>query len=185
MTPLFSTLIDSEDDRSKVEKIWDLHQGLMMGEARRILKDRTLAEDAVQESFIKIIRHAGKFTDISGHETKGYIVSIVRSICYDMLRKAKSGGNKANLEDIAEMIPDGKPDILSKLIFDESYGAVKEAIQDLSYDLRSVVRLFLIDGRSHSEIAETLGITEVASRSRLKRAKKEIRKRLKGGIDGK
>jgi RNA polymerase sigma factor (sigma-70 family) len=102
-----------------------------------------------------------------------------------MLHKEKSRGNSVDLEDVIEIIPDSKSDILSKLIFDESYEEVKEAVKALSYDLRSVVRLFLIDGCSHSEIAETLGITEVASRSRLKRAKREIRKRLKGGIDGK
>jgi len=178
-------MINNEDVRNKVERIWDIYRGLMMYEARRILNDQTLAEDAVQESFIKIMRHVEKLIDISSHETKAYIVSIVRSVCYDMLRKMKNGGNNVDFEDVTEVLPDDEPDILSKLILNESYDAIKRAIQDLPYNLRSIIRLFLIEEHSHSEIAEILGITEVASRSRLKRAKKEIRKKLGGGNDEK
>jgi len=183
MFPLFAASLNNEDNRSKVEKIWGLYRGLMIYEARRILNDSALAEDAVQESFIKLIRYLEKIDDITSHETKAYIVSIVRSICIDMLRKAGSGKDNLNLDDVVEIIPDDNPDILSKIALSESFNVVKEAIQALPPDQRIVIHLFLIEEHSHAEIAEILGITESASRARLKRAKNAIRKKLGGEIN--
>ena len=60
-----------------------------------------------------------------------------------------------------------------------SVAQVKEAIEELPQKYRYVVQLFLVEGYDHAEIAEILGITETASRTRLLRGKAQLKEKLK------
>ena len=52
---MFLLLIENENDRLKAERLYEQYRYLMYSEANKILKDKHLAEDAVQQSFMKII----------------------------------------------------------------------------------------------------------------------------------
>lgn len=66
----------SESDKRIVEQLFDKYHHLMLHIANQLLNDPTLAEDAVSESLIKIIRHRDKLRDVSSHQTKSYIVNL-------------------------------------------------------------------------------------------------------------
>ena len=57
--------------------------------AFEVLKDDALAEDAVQDAFVKIIKHLDDLGEIKCHKTKSFIVIIVRNSAIDILRKEK------------------------------------------------------------------------------------------------
>ena len=168
-----------DNDKNKLEQIWAMYQSLMLYEAKKYFNNQAEAEDAVSEACIKLIRYLDKINEISSYQTRSYIVYIVRSVSIDILRKAK--GNMNEPDDILETLPDDGVDILFDLIVKEGYQAIKDAIKSLPNQLKDVVYLSLVNERSHLEIAELLGITESASKMRLYRAKKEIRKKLAGG----
>jgi len=173
----------SEDDSCKAEQLYDKYRGLMIYTARKMLDENT-ADDAVSESFIKIMRNLDKIYDTDSYLTKGYIVKIVQNTSIDILRK--SGKHKMeNFDDILEITPDAAVDILGSLIFRESCDKIKEIIKSLPDQLKHVVYFYFVYEYSHIEIARQLGITEAASKMRLRRAKEEIRKRLAGEEHGK
>ena len=166
------------DDRGKMEQIWEKYQGLMLYEAKKYLASHASAEDAVSESCIKIFRNLDKIQEISSYQTRAYIVTIVRTTSIDILRKISR--QKEDADDILEFSPDNSPGTLEKIISKEGYDTVKNAIESLPEQLRDIIYLSLVHNYSHSEIAKILGISQAASKMRLSRAKKEIRKRLAG-----
>jgi len=173
----FITLSDKKND-CKATQIWTEYHGLMIYTARKILNESAV-DDAVSESFIKIIRNLDKILEISSYQTKSYIVNIVRNTSLDILRKSKRN-EVENLDDMAETISDVNVDVLGSLVSKEGHEAIKSAIKSLPDQLKDVVFLSLVHGHNHSEIAELLNITEAASKMRLHRAKSEIKKRLEG-----
>jgi len=170
--------INNEEDKGKVEQIWSKYHGLMLYIAKGILTNPVVVEDAVSEAYIKIIHNLNKLDDISSYQTKSYIVSIVRSVSIDILRK-----NKDRVEYFDEALsetPNNDTDILNNIVIEEGVAVIKDAIKLLPPHLKDVVYLYLVHGYSHNEIAKMLNITEAASKMRLYRAKSEIRKRLVG-----
>ena len=57
MLPIYLGLLDLQEDKELFTMIYTRYKQPMMQEAMRILKDRSLAEDAVQEAFLDIVRH--------------------------------------------------------------------------------------------------------------------------------
>jgi len=178
----FFSKTSSNKSENLIEEIYDMYYGTMMSVANSIIKDHALAEDIVAESFIKINRHLGKLQDISSHQTRGYIVSVVRSISYDFYNKRTR--NKEDIDDNLELIPDKDINILSDLVIQDTCDSLKEIIQSLPEHLRDVVYLHA-SGYSHDEIAQSLGISYANSKKRLSRARKMAQKIWEGEKNGK
>lgn len=64
--------------QARLEQIYRQYRQLMYYVAYSVLQNKQMAEDAVQESFLKIIAHLDKFADIAADKTKGLIVIIVK-----------------------------------------------------------------------------------------------------------
>ena len=163
-------------EQGKMEQIWEKYRGLMLYEANKYLSQSSAAEDAVSESCIKIFRNLDKITDISSYQSRAYIVSIVRNTSIDILRKQSR--TREDSDEVLEYTPDNSAGILESLISKEGYEAIKEAIEALPIQLKDAIYLSLVHNYSHAEIANVLGISQAASKMRLSRAKKEIRKNL-------
>ena len=82
-------MLDTEEEKSKFEKIYFEYRQLMFRIANVILKDEYLVEDAVSKSFIKIMKHLNKINDIECPKTKGFIVIVVKYTAIDLYRKRK------------------------------------------------------------------------------------------------
>jgi len=167
------------------EKIYEEYYGLMMHIALGVLEGHALAEDAVSESFIKIMKHNEKIAGLARHQRKSYIVSIVRTTSLDMLRKR--GGAFASKEDpdkALESVADSSIPVLDGLIAREGCESIVDAIKSLPGTLRDVAYLSLVYDQSHEEISSMLGISYDTSKTRLSRAKKLIREKLTEDSNG-
>jgi len=182
MMPINFMAINEEDDRSKMEQLWTMYHGLMLFEAKKFFNNIADAEDAISEVCVKIINNLSKIDELSSYQTRSYLVYIVRSVCIDILRKAKK--SMEEFGDMLDDVPDKDVDILPDLVMKEGYETIREAIKSLPDHLKDVTFLALVNNYSHAEISELLGITESASKMRLYRAKKEIRKKLAGDLNG-
>ncbi|MCL2224818.1 MAG: sigma-70 family RNA polymerase sigma factor [Defluviitaleaceae bacterium] len=165
----------TEDEKKLMERICDMYHGTMLYVANSILKDPNLAEDAVSESFVKMTKHLKKFHDISCHQTKSYIVSIVKTTSYDMCRKMHR--KKEAPEDFPKTTSGKNVDILKDMINQESYETLLRTIMSLPDQLKNVLYLHT-EGYSHDEIAKTLGISYDNSKKRLSRARQLAKKAL-------
>ena len=91
---LYLSLIETEEDKIKFEAIFNNYKKTMYYIANSILKDEHYSHDAVQNSFLKIIKHIDKIEDVKCNKTKGFIVTIVRNSSIDIYRKLQMEKNK-------------------------------------------------------------------------------------------
>ena len=162
---------------NKLLKLYAEYASLMKAVAKKILTDDALAEDAVSDSIEKLIKNIDKVGEIQCNKTRSLIVTIVRNTAYDILRKRKHvvfTDDDIGGIDAAATTP---PDIL---ISKEGYRHIVNVIDGLSPSLRDVAVLSIYQGLNNSEIAEVLEIGETAVRTRLHRAKKNIKNALGG-----
>ena len=141
--------------------------------ANRYLKDTAVAEDALQEAFIKAFQKINQF---KGDVTFGaWLKRIVINRCLDIIKSRKM--ELQTLDEGVMHIADDDNDwqIADEATMEEVY----RAIEDLPESYRLVVKLYLLEGYDHQEIAEILNITESASRTNLHRGKIHLKKTLK------
>lgn len=129
------------------------------------------AEDALQESFLKIYRGAKTFRGGAAFST--WIYRIVVNACYDALRRRKSRPAGAALEtgDGREILPPAIADHPLRL-------ALEESVARLEHRHRTVFLLFEVEGFTHGEISRILGIPEGTSKTFLFHAKKKLQRWL-------
>ncbi|HUP46154.1 MAG TPA: RNA polymerase sigma factor [Thermoanaerobaculia bacterium] len=125
------------------------------------------AEDAVQETFLKIHRAAATFTGEAAFTT--WMYRILVNTCYDLLRKRKRRGEETSIEDDVRVI---SVDDLKRI-------ALRRMLDGLPEQRRTVFMLFEIEGLSHAEIGGILNISEGNSKWILFATKKELRKQWK------
>ena len=91
---LYLSLIETEEDKIKFEDIFNSYKKTMYYVANSILKDEHYSHDAVQNSFLKIIKNIDKIEDVKSNKTKGFIVTIVKNSSIDIYRKLQMEKNK-------------------------------------------------------------------------------------------
>jgi|SRR5579871_1113686 RNA polymerase sigma-70 factor (ECF subfamily) len=154
------------------ERLYALHGKRMKSVARNLLGTTTDAEDAVQETFLKIQRSIGTFRGQSSFVTWSFRVLI--NTCYDArrsrLRKKEVSNEGTEESPMAEPSAPGSHPSL-KL-------ALERALAKLTDHQREVFILYEVDGFRHAEIAGILEISETASKNTLFQAKKNLRTML-------
>ena len=136
------------------------------------LKDVTLAEDAVQETFLKAYRHLPSFR--GGSSPKTWLVRIAINVCKDMSRSAwfRMFRNQVALDTLQIAAPEGNYDIRSAMVAE---------IMQLPRGCKEVVLLYYYEGFTQAEIADTLHVSITTVHRRLEKAYGLLKKALKGG----
>ncbi len=164
-----SELVDGclSGDRRAQKALYDRYKDAMYTLAYRIVGDFDQAHDVLQEAFLGVFRGINSFQRRS---TLGaWIKTIVVRTAYKKLRRTPQ---LDRLEDhhTAEMIDWGD-------YLDVTY--LERAIQALPSGYRSVFVLIEIEGYSHKEVADMLGVSVGTSKSQLYHAKKRLQKTIK------
>lgn len=135
------------------------------------LHDEALAEDAVQDTFLKAYRALKGFRGEASEKT--WLTKIAVNTCKDMLRSAWF--RHTDRWVTAEMLPAAQD------IRDPYNLEITAAVMNLPGKLREVILLYYYRGLSTVEVAEVLRISQPAVTSRLKRARDRLKTELKGG----
>lgn len=150
------------------------------------LGDCQMAEDAMQETFIKVFRNYDKFQGKS--EIKTWITRIAINVCKDMLAE-KQYKNQLSMTDeefVAHIEGNSYVGRQSEYGMVEDRMILSSAINDLEEKYREVVVLFYYQELSTKEIADIMGIPRTTVEFRLKRARIMLKNVLKGvRFDGK
>jgi len=139
----------------------------------RYVKKEADALDVLQNSLIKIFTKLDQFNSDFGN-FKGWTSKIVTNESIMFLRKNKKFTFEDELSNDIQLY-DEKSDPISDLTTKE----LLEVIQDLPNGYRIVFNMYAIEGYSHKEISETLGISIGTSKSQLFKAKKMLKKNFK------
>lgn len=151
--------------------LYDLYARKMMAVCMRYVNRREIAEDLLQEGFIKVFTAIETFNFAGSFE--GWMRRIFVNTALEYLRKNDVLRETVDLEEPSVFL-EPESSVVDRLSADE----LMEVIAQLPAGFRTVFNMFAIEGYSHKEIADTLGITESTSRSQFTRAKKVLQKKL-------
>lgn len=173
MLQFYLSLIETEEEKSKFERLYNQYKKLLKYIAVDMLQDEFLAEDAVHEAFIKLTRHIKGVDENDRHKTKAFVVIIIKSVCKDMLRK---DSNKATIVSLEEMDNMGytSNDSFENIELQEVYSV----IESLPDTYREIIELKLYYNLSDKEISDIIGINNATVRKRIQRAKEILRNKL-------
>ncbi|GAB3039359.1 RNA polymerase sigma factor [Spirosoma pulveris] len=151
--------------------IYERYAGKMLAVCTRYCGNRADAEEVMLDGFMKVFEKIEQFREDGSFE--GWIRRIMVTESLMFLRKAKQWRQEVPLEDITV-----EPD------YEWADTAVNEndllrLVNQMPDGYRTVFNLYAIEGYSHAEIAETLGISEGTSKSQLSRARMLLQTNLK------
>lgn len=159
-----------EGDPDAVRAVYREYGRLVFAVAYRILRDRGLAEEATQQTFLKAWRAAGSFD--AARELGPWLTSIARRAAIDVSRR-----EAVRAADPIESVAPGDPALAThpdsaETIYD--VWAVREAVAGLPAEEREIVRLQHFGGLTHGEISEKLQMPIGTVKSRSFRAHKRL-----------
>ena len=163
------------------ERLYETHGARMKSIAANLLGSVADAEDAVQDCFLKVYRGAASFRGDSRFST--WIYRILVNSCYDTLRQRRrrpveARSEKKTLETDPELAAPS-PDHPLRL-------SLEACVKDLDPRRRAAFLLFAVEGFTHREVGDILGVPEGTSKTLLFEAKRELQRRLakKGVVPG-
>jgi RNA polymerase sigma factor (sigma-70 family) len=168
-------------DYSPASEIYDRYSGRIYNFAFRFLRNSEAAEDATQEVFVKMLKHANQFHGDAKLST--WLFSITANWCRDYLRKADNKSKES--DDVLITLP--APSELGpdrNLERRESEQRVRKALQSLTAEQREAILLSRYQGLSYAEIAQIAGCSEGAVKTRVFRAMETLKKTLMGDASG-
>lgn len=164
MLMMFLDMVDTPEEKETFKKIYYTYRKLMRYCAYEILQDDGLAEEAVQEAFLKLTKYLKKIKDVKCHKTRHFIVIVVESAAKDIYRREKRNAHiSLDFDEEQYMFPPKE-----KI---EDLTQVEKAILELPATYREIFRMKYVWGYENKEIAKILGLKESALRQRLVRGK--------------
>ena len=155
-----------------VRAVYREFSGPMFGAAYRLLGDRSLAEEAVQQAFLQAWRAAGSYDPL--RPIAPWLFAIVRRVAIDLHRRERRHvTEELEVEPVVESKADQAWAVLE----------VRRAIQQLPDDEREVLAATHFDGLTHEEAAVKLGVPVGTVKSRSHRAYRRLRA-LVGDMNG-
>ncbi len=153
----------------------DLFSPLVWAMARRRLSDREEAEDLVQDVFVELWRYADRF-DRSIASSEAFVAVITRRRIVDRLRRMTARPAVSALDAAAWDVADHAE--VDRTERAEEVVRAREAVATLPEDRRKVLLLSVMEGRSHGQIAELLGMPLGTVKAHVRRGLDAVRQRL-------
>ncbi|MEP6766371.1 MAG: sigma-70 family RNA polymerase sigma factor [Gemmatimonadaceae bacterium] len=157
-------------EQSRFERLVLCHLDAAHNLARYLTGDAADADDVVQETFLRALRH---FHGFAGDDARAWLLVIVRNTSYDFLRK-KMRGRFVSIDEVPDLAisDDSHATNVDQQL---DWARVAQAMQSLPLEFREVIVLREIEGLSYAEIGEITGIAAGTVMSRLSRARKRLK----------
>lgn len=152
------------------KELYEVYAPLMLSVCMRYVNDRETARDLLQDGFIKVYT---KIRDYRGTGAfGGWIRRVFVTTALEYLRATDALKLSVSLDEPESLMPYVDETAMDKLSMDE----LMACIARLPQGYRTVFNLYAIEGYSHKEIAEMLGISEITSRTQFIRARNTLQK---------
>jgi RNA polymerase sigma-70 factor (ECF subfamily) len=163
-----------EGDLAAMESLYAMFRGPVFGLVYRYAQNRAVAEDLLQDVFLKIFSHMGRVRDAATFP--GWVFRIALNTAYSHLRQKRVQNEKlVPLGDVEGRVEEATAEPVEQ----DLRGPLEEAIQALAPRLRSVFVLHDVEGYKHEEIARRLGCAVGTSKSQLFKARIKVRDHLR------
>ena len=160
-------------DAAAQRELYERFAATMMGICCRYVRDRTVAEDLLHDGFITVFTKVREFRGEGSFE--GWCKRIFVNTALGFLRKRSPINESDQIENMG-WLDSGDTDAVEKMSGEE----LMEIICSLPDGYRTILNLYAVEGYSHKEIGEMLGISENTSRSQYFRARGRLIELLAG-----
>ena len=176
---VYLSLLEEDQDKSKFETLYLTYRQMMFRTANSILHDPQLAEDAVQQAFLRILGHMDKITSAECPQTKSFVVIIVRNIAINLYNSRRRHA-VLSLDELEDWTP-GDLSPAGAVEAQDDYERLAGLIASLPESYRGVLMLKYDNGYSTKEIAQMLELSEENVKKRIQRARTKL-EQVMGGV---
>ena len=145
------------------------YAGTLYRVAYSVLRNASDAEDAVQEAFLRVLRHRETLSEV--RDQRVWLIRIVWNIVLDRKRRAKTRPETDDVAELARVLPASGLSAEERAAAAQHHAHVLACVEQLPAKERQVLMLSAFEELTSVEIASVLGITESSVRSRLFRAR--------------
>lgn len=167
-----------EGQKEELENLFKSYQTGMLHYAFSFVRDEELAEDIIQEAFIKVAGCMEQVRTMKDDQRKNFLFMVVRNCSIDCMRKLKKEWQRVGSLENEEILSDGE-DVLQVICEGEQKKFLHEEIGKLKKPYQDVLVLKYLNELTDSEIAEKLEISKENVRIRAYRAKKALAKAIR------
>ena len=167
MLSICLAMLETEQDQQRFMRLCDAYEKKIYAVALLILEDQTQAEDAAQQTWLKLVQNWERISALPWKETGGYVVTTAKNAALDILRvERKTTAFPENWEPPAR--EDSQPE----------YNYLVALIRTLPENYRRILELKLVEEQTNREIAHRLHINESTVAVRILRGKSMLRECL-------
>lgn len=157
------------------ELLVERYQEAFIRKAKSIVRNDEAARDIVQDTFVKIYLYGRKFRPVEGARFSSWAYKVLMNVCFNWYKKIKRENEFVSAldEDMEAVLPhDDNAEREQKL--DRDY--LESMFARLPETFARVLRLYVVDSKDYKEIAAVEGVSEGAIKTRMHRAREEMRK---------
>jgi len=160
------------------ERLANEHKDVVYRQMIRACGNREDAEDVLVEALLKAYRNLGNLRDTSAF--RAWLAQIARRVCWQLKEREALLPvlQLSELEEEGKEIPSHAPEPEAEAAKTEMKALLHSALNELQADFREVYEMRDLQGIPGDEVARKLGISRGAMKSRLRRAREQIRTRL-------
>ncbi len=161
-------------DTVAMQALYGMYSGALLGVISRIVIQTEVAEDLLQETFVKIWNSAGSY-DASKGRLFTWMMNVARNLSIDKLRSKdfKNANKNQDIENNVDFIDEQK-----KVTFNADTLGLKDLVTNLKPDFKNVLDMVYFKGYTHVEAAEELNIPLGTVKTRVRMAILELRKKF-------
>jgi RNA polymerase sigma-70 factor (ECF subfamily) len=159
----------TQQEEAGIAALVDQYAGALYRVAFSVLRNPADAEDAVQEAFLRVLRHRETLGEV--RDRRVWLIRIVWNIVLDRKRRAKTRPETDDVAELARVLPAKGLSAEQIASAAQHHAHVLGCVEQLPQKEREVPLLSAFEELSSVEIASVLGITESSVRSRLFRAR--------------
>ena len=167
MLAICLAMLETEQDRQRFTRLFEAHEKKIYAVALRVLGDSTRAEDACQQTWLKLVQNWERISALPWEETEGYAVTAAKNCALDILR---SEGR------ITAFPEDWEPPAREE--HQAEYNYLVAMIRALPESYRRILELKCVEEQTNREIARRLGIKESTVAVRIMRGRTMLKERL-------
>lgn len=158
-------------DADKLQRLYELYEQPMYRIAFAVLRSSGLAEDAVSDAFVRIIKKLSRIGEADSPKTKSYIIKVIKSTAISIYRKNKQFYiHELPIDEETMQLPDPAADVEERVLTEDT----DEMLSGVSETDRKIILLRCSVGLSWRDVAGELSLSESNVRKRFERARKKI-----------
>jgi len=159
-------------DTLAIQALYDMYSGALLGVISRIIQHTEVAEDLLQETFIKIWNSAGSYDNSKGRLFT-WMMNIARNLSIDKLRSKdfKNSNKNQDIENNVDFI-----DAQKEITFNADLLGIKDLVTSLKPEFKTVLDMVYFKGYTHVEAAEELNLPLGTVKTRIRMGIMELRK---------